>query len=254
MTLNRKFRVDTLRVEVYSDRRAMGEAAAQRVAESIAAAQADHGWANVIFAAAPSQNEMLARLCELPVDWEHVRAFHMDEYVGLPAGAPQRFGQWLKDRIFDIVKPAEVHLLEPSADEPAKSAEAYAAKLRAHPVDVVCCGIGENAHIAFNDPLLANFSDPYLVKIVELELPSRQQQVNDGSFATLDDVPTHALTLTVPALTAAKAVHCVVPGTTKAEAVRTMLRGPITSLCPASVLRQHAGAILYLDPAASTLI
>ncbi|HOG47970.1 MAG TPA: glucosamine-6-phosphate deaminase [Anaerolineae bacterium] len=250
----RTLQVDALKVEVYATREEMGRAAASRVAQAVGAVQASRGYANVVLAAAPSQNELLASLATLPVDWARVRAFHMDEYVGLPAQAPQAFGQFLRQRLFDRVQLAHVHYLDGNAPDMNAECRRYAALLTAYPADVVCAGIGENGHLAFNDPPVADFADPALVKVVALDLASRRQQVNDGCFATLAQVPTHAVTLTIPALMRGAAIHCVVPGPSKAVAVRAALTGGIDTACPASVLRRHPGAVLYLDVASAAQV
>jgi len=201
----------------------------------------------MIFAAAPSQSEMLSALREeRDVDWTRVTAFHMDEYLDLPADAPQRFSCWLREAILDHLPFAAVHLIEPG-DDPAAAASGYAAKLKAAPIDIVCCGIGSNGHLAFNDPP-ADFNDPLTVKIVHLDARCRQQQVDDRCFSSLNDVPARALTITVPALLAAHAIFCTVPGALKKEAVHRALSEPITPMCPASALRLHPRCTLYLDP------
>jgi glucosamine-6-phosphate deaminase len=200
----------------------------------------------MIFAAAPSQGEMLSALREhKDIDWSRVTAFHMDEYLDLPADAPQRFSSWLRKMIFDRLPFAAVHLLEPG-DNPAQTASEYAAELNAAPIDIVCCGIGSNGHLAFNDPP-ADFNDPLTVKIVSLDEKCRQQQVDDLCFATLNDVPIRALTITVPALLTGHSIFCTVPGAAKKEAVRRALLGPVTPMCPASALRLHPRCTLYLD-------
>lgn len=201
----------------------------------------------MIFAAAPSQNEFLASLIDEPgLDWSRVTAFHMDEYLGLPADAPQRFGNFLRARLFNRVHPGVVHFID-SASETAAECARYGALLRAAPIDIVCLGIGENGHIAFNDPPVADFDDPDMVKPVELDLPCKEQQVHDGCFATIADVPNHALTLTIPMLLSGAYLSCVVPGTAKRRAIRDTLHGPITTACPASILRRHPACVLYLD-------
>lgn len=237
--------VDRLRVEVYDDREAMGQAAASVVAGWIREAAASH-LARVIFASAPSQRDLLAGLAAAEVPWERVEAFHMDEYVGLAPDHPDSFSAFLVRSLIGRVKCHAFHPIDGTAP-PADEVRRYAALLSAAPVDVVCCGIGENGHLAFNDPGVADFEDPATMKEVALEEASRVQQVHDGTFPDLDSVPTSALTLTIPALTAAARMACVVPGPTKREAVRRMLRGPVGPECPASVLRRHPGAILYLD-------
>ena len=247
MTTRKQFSIDALTVHVEDSRQAMGKHAAADVAREIHACLEKQPGVRMIFAAAPSQSEMLAALRdEKKVDWSRVTAFHMDEYLGLSLDAPQRFGLWLRHAIFDHLPFAAVHLLDPSED-PARAATDYAVKLLAAPIDIVCCGIGSNGHLAFNDPP-ADFEDPLTVKIVDLDLRCRQQQVDDACFATLHDVPTRALTITIPGLLSGRAVFCTVPGTLKKEAVRRALSDPIHPMCPASVLRLHPRCILYLDP------
>ena len=236
-----------LAVYIAESRRAMGAQAAADIALEIRKCLDSQSGVRMVFAAAPSQSEMLAALCqEKNIDWSRVSAFHMDEYLGLPAAAPRRFGLWLRRAIFDRLRFAAVHLLDPGED-PAQAASDYATKLSAAPIDIVCCGIGTNGHLAFNDPP-ADFNDPLIVKIVELDSQCRQQQVDDGCFATLNEVPTRALTITVPALLAGHALFCTVPGALKKEAVRRTLLGPVDPMCPASALQRHPRCTLYLDP------
>lgn len=202
----------------------------------------------MIFAAAPSQNELLHYLClEEGIAWERVNAFHMDEYIGLPAGAPQRFSAFLDNAVFGKLPFKNVYKIDASATDAEREAARYTALLKAHPTDIVCMGIGENGHIAFNDPGVADFNDPLTVKRALLDEVCRTQQVHDGCFATLEDVPQEALTLTVPTLFNGKHLFCVVPGPTKRAAVTAMLNGPITDLCPCTILRRHTDATLYCD-------
>ena len=247
--------VDNLRVEQYADREQMGAAGAQAVAERIRLLVAEKGSAVVVFASAPSQNEFLATLSALDdLPWDKVVAFHMDEYLGLPAGSPQGFGYFLQERLYNRVKPGTVHFLDGQAADPEAECRRYAALLAVHPVDIVCAGIGENGHLAFNDPPVADFSDPLQVKVVELDEACRLQQVHDGCFPTFDDVPTHALTLTIPALMAAPGIYAIVPGPTKAQAVRDTLQAPVGPHCPATILRQHPQATLYIDRDSAALL
>lgn len=248
MAIVKTEQVDKLNVKVYQTREEMGRAAAEEAAAAIRAAIAAKGEINMIFAAAPSQNEFLAHLiADKSIDFTIINAFHMDEYIGLPADAPQGFGNFLRERLFDRVPFKTVNTIDSTAADPEAECRRYAALLQAHPCDIVCMGIGENGHIAFNDPHVADFGDKAAVKVVALDETCRQQQVNDGCFARLDDVPTHALTLTIPTLTAPEAVFCIVPAKTKANAVYAALRGGITEACPASILRRHANATLYCD-------
>ncbi len=242
------FDIDRLHVRIYPTRAEMGMAAGFEAAASLRRILQERDTANVIFAAAPSQNEFLASLLAAPdVAWHKVHAFHMDEYIGLSPDAPQQFATFLRTRLFNHLPFASVECLNGSAADPQKECLRYAALLAERPPDIVCMGIGENGHIAFNDPPLASFNDSLPVRIVELEESCRLQQVNDGCFPGLADVPTHAMTLTIPALLAATAIFCMVPGPTKAEAIRATLEGPVTEAVPASILRTHPVAVLFLD-------
>ena len=239
---------DKLVVKKYETRDEMGAAACVEAAECLRKMLAEKEEINAIFAAAPSQNEFLAELSKAPgIDWNRVNAFHMDEYVGLRADAPQGFGNFLKEHIFSLAPFKTVNYINGGAEDVDAECERYTALLKTHPVDVVFLGIGENGHIAFNDPHVAEFNDKATIKKVELDLVCRQQQVNDGCFATLDDVPTHALTLTIPTLVSADYMFCMVPAATKANAVKATVYGDISEVCPASILREHKNATLYVD-------
>lgn len=252
------FTKDKLTVRVFDSRSDMGAAAAEACVKEMQKLLAEKESIRMIFAAAPSQNEFLAALVEAGkdgrVDYSRVHAFHMDEYVGLAADAPQGFGNFLRDRLFGLLPFASVTYLNGNAADPAEECARYTALLKEAPIDIVCMGIGENGHIAFNDPHVADFNDPAAVKVVELDHTCRQQQVNDGCFAKLDDVPTHALTLTIPTLVAPKTVFCMVPAPTKAKAVQAAVEGPISETCPASILRRHDNASLWLDPDSAALL
>lgn len=239
----------SLPVRVFPTRAAMGAAAAREAGEALRTALARQGAARVIFAAAPSQQELLDSLvAETGIDWSRVAAFHMDEYIGLPAAAPQRFARWLDERLFLRLPFGAVHRIDPESFASADACAAdYAARLAAAPVDLVCLGIGVNGHIAFNDPPVADFHDRLAVKTVELDDVCRQQQVDDGCFPSFAAVPTHALTLTVPRLLDCAQMVCVVPGPAKREAVRRTLHDPIGEACPATALRGHPRCTLYLD-------
>ena len=232
----------------FASRAAMGAAAAQDVAARMLELLAERDAINLLFAAAPSQNEFLSALAADPrLDWSRVNAFHLDEYIGLAADAPQGFGNFLRERMFGRVPFRSVHYINGAAEDPEAECRRYAQLLAAFPLDIVCMGIGENGHVAFNDPPVADFGDPVRVKIVALDPVCRQQQVNDGCFARLEQVPTHAFTLTVPALAAAAYHYCIVPAATKADAVYRTVCGPISTDCPATMLRRCADAVLYLD-------
>jgi glucosamine-6-phosphate deaminase len=239
--------VERLRVHSFATREAMGAQAAQDIAAAIRARLTDAAGVRMIFAAAPSQSDMIeALIVEPDIDWRRVTAFHMDEYIGLPAGAPQRFAVWLRERLFGRVPFGAVHPILPDGDPQAVAAR-YAELLDAAPIDIVCLGIGVNGHIAFNDPPVADFADPHDVKIVALDDVCRQQQVDDGCFPDLGSVPERALTLTIPRLLRADRLFCVVPGAHKRAAVGGALHGPVATDCPASILRRHPDCSLYLD-------
>jgi len=240
-------KVGGLPVYVFENRAEMGKAAAKEAGEQIRALIAKKGEANVIFAAAPSQGDMLSALLEEDIDWTKVRAFYQDEYIGLDPSHPAGFGNFLRRHIWDLKPFKGVHSLECKAeDAEAKMAE-YAALLNEHPPDLMFLGVGENGHLAFNDPPYAEFKDPKVVKSLPLDLTSRQQQVNDGCFASLDEVPTHAMTLTMSLILGVPSAIVVVPTKLKANAIDAALNGPITEDCPASALRMHPNAKLYLD-------
>ena len=251
----RSFQKDKLRVQVYFTRREMGLAAAKDVAEKIRTLLADQQEVNMIFAAAPSQNEFLEALCaEKDIDWQRINAFHMDEYIGIPDDAPQGFGNFLKTRIFEKLPFCSVNYLNGNLSDPEQECERYTALMQQHPIDIVCMGIGENAHVAFNDPHVARFDDPKLVKIVDLDEKCRMQQVNDGCFAAIDQVPVDALTLTVPALMNGRYLFCMVPAKTKAWAVYHTIHDPVSEIIPSTCLRTHENAVLYVDVDSAEMI
>ena len=239
---------DRLRVMVMDSRDEMGREAARQAAACIRELLAAKEEINMIFAAAPSQNETLHYLTlEKDIDWTRVNAFHMDEYVGLEKGAPQTFGTYLKEHVFSLLPFKSVHYIQGWAADADKECARYGALLREYPVDVVMLGIGENGHIAFNDPWVADFNDPLPVKRVPLDEVCRQQQVNDGCFARLEDVPKYALTLTIPTLLSAGHMFCTVPGKTKTAAVTRTVEGPVTVQVPATGMRNHPHAVMFCD-------
>ena len=248
-------RVDKLEVKIFGTRAEMGKQAAEEIRERLASLLLEKEDVNVIFAAAPSQSDVLAALvADKDIEWSRINAFHMDEYIGLSADAPQGFGNFLRKHIFDLAPFRSVNCIDVTATDPVAEAERYSELLKKYPTDLVVLGIGENGHIAFNDPPVADFADPLLVKPVKLDEICRNQQVNDGCFAKLEDVPTHALTLTVPALVKAPYLFCIVPAPTKAWAVKETLTGSIDERCPASILRKCDNATLYLDSDSASLL
>ena len=246
--------IDNLQVKLFKTRQELGENAGEMAAAKIRELLQNQEVVNIIFAAAPSQNEFLDTLAQQPeIDWQCVNAFHMDEYIGLEEDAPQRFGHFLKESIFGKVPFKQVNYINGKA-LPSEECARYEALLKQYPADIVCLGIGENGHIAFNDPHVADFKDPQAVKVVDLDQACRQQQVNDGCFQSINEVPTHAYTLTIPALLSADYMYCIVPGESKANAVYHTLYGEISITCPASVLRTKDNVTLYLDANSASLI
>lgn len=250
----KKYTIGKLAVRQSETRTGMGEDAASMVAERINDLLTKQAAINIIFAAAPSQNEFLKALKTKSLDWSRVHAFHMDEYIDLDKNAPQGFGNFLKERLFDALPFQSVHYLEGKATDMDAECQRYTTLLQKHPVDIVCMGIGENGHIAFNDPPVADFQDTQWVKTVQLDEICRQQQVNDGCFSDITEVPTHALSLTIPALMAAKYIYCIVPAASKAEAVYNTLHKEIMEKYPSTILRNQDNAVLYLDEDSSRLV
>lgn len=244
-----KLTANKLKVRIYETRAEMGAEAAKDVAEKIKELLLiRQGYVNIIFAAAPSQSELLFFLSQQKgIDWSRVNGFHMDEYVGIDQHASQSFAYFLKENIFDKVPFNEVYYINGNAEDLNAECIRYSNSLKEFPADIVCMGIGENTHIAFNDPHTANFNDTQLVKVVTLDEASRRQQVHDGCFAQLGDVPTSAITLTVPALLQADFIYCIVPGKNKAMAVYQTLNSEVSENYPSTSLKRHMNATLYLD-------
>ena len=246
---------DRLRTIVLPDRASMAAAAASHAADRLRTILEEESRARVIFAAAASQAEMLDALArEDGIEWARVDAFHLDEYVGLPKGDPRSFGQWLEEHIWRTVRPGRVELIDGGNPDPAAESRRYGALLDDGGIDLGLIGIGENGHLAFNDPHVADFNDPETVKPVEIDDTSRHQQVRDGAFPAFEDVPRLALTVTMPAILGARSLSVVVPGAQKADAVNRTLEGPIETACPASALRRHPDAVLFVDAPAYSLV
>jgi len=229
----------SMKVLMYESRESMGWAAAVTATKIFEKLLQKYNEVNVVFAAAPSQDEFLDALSKVKdVEWHRINAFHLDEYIGR-----------VPFRSVNYVIPAGLE-----SEPPEKLVTRYEELLKEYPLHLACIGIGENGHIAFNEPSVADFNDPHLVKIVKLDEKSRQQQVNDGCFENIEQVPTHAITLTIPAIMSSEHIVCVVPGERKKEAVFKTLEGPVTTECPASVLRRHPSANIFLDKKSASLI
>ncbi len=242
-------------VYLHPDVFTMARAAADQTVNIMRAAVRAKGVANIMFATGNSQLAFIDMLVEHTdnVPWSDTVVFHMDEYVGVGPDHPAGFQKWIRERIVQRTSPRAAYYVEGLGD-PQAQCDRYTNLLAQHPLDLCCLGIGENGHIAFNDPSVADFDDPMDVKVVELDGPCRQQQVNEGHFASLDAVPTHAITVTIPALLRAAQVMAIVPESRKAEPVAAALTGPISTACPASALRTIAHASVHLEPESARLL
>lgn len=240
-----------MKISVHPDAAALGAAAAADVAGAIGAAVQARGRARIIVATGASQFTFLdALVARRDVPWEHVEAFHLDEYLGLPISHPASFRRYLNERLFSRVQVGSALLLDGEGD-PQQVIAAASAAIASAPIDVCCCGIGENGHLAFNDPP-ADFEteQPYLV--VNLDEACRRQQVGEGWFGSLDEVPAQALSMSVRQILKSREIFCMVPDERKAAAVQAALEGPVTPQVPASILQTHAQMRLYLDPASAS--
>jgi glucosamine-6-phosphate deaminase len=242
-----------LAVEVHADRPAVGRAAAALVSTELRRLVGRDGRAAAIFASAPSQNEFLAALrADASIPWPRITAFHLDEYLGLPPSHPASFRRFLAERLFDHVGVRAFHGLDGEAPDPEAECARYAALLRKNPPELAILGIGENGHLAFIDPPVCDFHETQAVRVVDLDPVCREQQVHDGAFARIEDVPPRALSLTIPFLMGIPRAVAIVPGPAKRKAVAAAVDGPVTCACPASVLRRHPDATLFLDDASAS--
>jgi len=243
------------RVRIFSTRRELGEASAQQAGGIIRDAIRRKGKARIIVATGNSQLDMIQALVEVPdVNWKSVEVFHMDEYAGMSDTHPASFRLWIKNRVEDTVHPGKLHYIHGDAPDPHAELDRYTRLMMAEPIDLAFVGFGENGHIAFNDPHVADFKDPKILKRVSLDEACRRQQAGEGHFPTFDDVPKEAFTVTCPGLFRAEAWVCVVPESRKAEAVRKALEGPISEACPSSIVRTHPNATVYLDAQSAALL
>jgi glucosamine-6-phosphate deaminase len=251
----RTFQADSLPVRVYETQDEMARDAAQLAHEYLTQVLESQATAACILATGNSQIRFLDHLIGLgAIDWSRITLFHMDEYLGIDPTHKASFRRYMRERVESRVKPLQFHYIDGDNPLPLEECKRYAHLLGAQPIDLCCLGVGENGHIAFNDPPVADFNDPYRVKIVKLDAACRQQQVGEGHFANLEAVPQYAITLTIPMLCSAHKLLCVAPEKRKAEAVKDMLTGPINSACPASVLRQQSNATLFLDHDSAALL
>jgi glucosamine-6-phosphate deaminase len=244
----REFTVDALPVKIFPDRPTLAQFAANLAHGHLHQTISAQGSAAAILATGNSQIEFLQKLVAMPgIDWKKVTLFHMDEYLGMTADHKASFRRYLRERVESLVKPHAFHYIQGDAALPLDEIERYDSLLNAQPIDLCCMGIGENGHIAFNDPPVANFRDKHLLKLVQLDDACKMQQVREGHFPSLEAVNPYAYTLTIPALFKARKVICIAPETRKAAAVKAALRDDISTKCPASALRTQSHAVLLLD-------
>ncbi len=243
----KQFKKDNLTVRIFTDETSAGKGSADFVAQHLNDTVQTKGHANLILATGASQFAFIEAIRTFQIDWSKITVFHLDEYKDLHESHPASFRKYLKERILDVVKPFEVHYINGDAAEIDREVARYEELLKAATVDVACIGIGENGHIAFNDPEVADFNDPKLVKIVQLDDISRQQQLGEGWFSTFEEVPREAISLTIPAIMRCKVISCMVPDKRKAYAVYNTLNAEISTACPATILRRHPHAVLFLD-------
>ena len=248
-------RVDNLPIVIYESNQSMGQAAANEARDIINNAIQQKGNANIILATGNSQLQFLKALRERDgIDWQKVNVFHMDEFLGIDPDHRASFPRFLRQHFLDHVEVGQFFPVSGQSDGAEQTCQQYEALLKQYPTDVVALGFGENGHIAFNDPPYAKFDDPVWMKVVELDEVSRRQQWKEGHFDSLEETPTHAITLTIPALLSAKQMLCIVPEARKAEAVRACLLEPISESRPGSILRQVDHAKLFLDQDSSALL
>jgi glucosamine-6-phosphate deaminase len=243
-----------MRIRIFGDNSSLARAAAQQAATAIRKAVSENGSARIVVATGASQFEFLDQLTAIPdIDWTKVEVFHLDEYVGLPMTHPGSFRKMLLDRVVQKTGVARYHLINGDSADPLATVRESSRQIMAAPVDIAFIGIGENGHIAFNDPP-ADFTteDPYI--LVNLDKPCRQQQVGEGWFSKLADVPKQAISMSVGQILKAKEIVAVVPESRKAKAVKAALEGEVTPNVPASILRRHSNLALYLDDDSAALL
>lgn len=251
----RTFEADALPVRVYATQDEMARAAAHLAHEYLTQVLSAQGTAACILATGNSQILFLDYLIALgSIDWSRITLFHMDEYLGIDPTHKASFRRYMREKVEARMRPRQFHYIEGDALLPLDECRRYAQLLTAQPIDLCCLGVGENGHIAFNDPPVADFDDAYKVKIVKLDTACREQQVNEGHFPAIDSVPPYAITLTIPMLCSARKMLCVAPEKRKAQAVKDMLTGPINTACPASALRRQSNAVLFLDEDSAALL
>ncbi|BAZ52840.1 glucosamine-6-phosphate deaminase [Nostoc sp. NIES-4103] len=249
------FSVDDLKVQIYNSEAEMAQDVAEIVRKYLQDVLELQDTAAVLLATGNSQLKFLDALIALGgVDWSRIILFHLDEYLGITADHAASFRRYMRERVEKRVFPQQFHYIEGDALQPVAECDRYTKLLQAQPIDLCCLGVGENGHLAFNDPAVANFQDPYSVKLVKLDAINRQQQVNTGHFPNLNSVPQYAFTVTLPLICSAKKILCLAPEKRKAQVVKEILQGSISTEYPASILRKQSQATLFLDINSASLL
>lgn len=249
------FSVDDLKVQIYNSEAEMAQDVAEIARKYLQDVLERQDTAAVLLATGNSQLKFLDALIALGgVDWSRIILFHLDEYLGITADHAASFRRYMRERVEKRVFPQQFHYIEGDALQPLAECDRYTKLLQAQSIDLCCLGVGENGHLAFNDPAVANFQDPYSVKLVKLDAINRQQQVNTGHFPNLNSVPQYAFTVTLPLICSAKKILCLAPEKRKAQVVKEILQGSITTKYPASILRQQSQATLFLDVNSASLL
>ena len=252
---SKSYRIEQLKVKEYTSEKELAREAAQNVNNYLKSLLEEKDEANLILATGKSQLKFLNELFLLGgLDWSKITCFHLDEYLGLSAKHQASFRRYLREKVEDRFSPRKFHYLEGDTLEPLKECDRYTELLQAQTLDLCCLGIGENGHLAFNDPSVANFKDSYWVKLVKLDQLNRQQQLNQGYFDNLQAVPNYAFTLTITTICTAAKIICLAPELRKAAVVKKMLLGDISTSCPASILRRQANATLFIDRDSASLL
>ena len=251
----KSFYVDHLLVEVYASEMEMSESVAKITHQYLQNLLDKQDTVAILLATGNSQIRFLEALIALEgIDWSRIILFHLDEYLGITSDHPASFRRYLRERVEEKVCPQQFYYIAGDTLQPIAECDRYTRLLENQPIDLCFLGIGENGHLAFNDPAVADFQDPAKVKLVKLDHVNRQQQVNTAYFANLADVPQYAFTVTISMICHAKKIICLAPATRKAQVVKTLLTGNITTNCPASILRQQPQATLFLDVNSASLL
>lgn len=255
-----KFNCQTLKkeqlsIQIYHSEANLAQDAAYLARDYLNSVMRSEGQANIILATGSSQIQFLEALTTIDdLNWSKITLFHLDEYLGIEADHPASFRYYLRERVEKKVKPQKFHYIQGDTSLPLDECDRYTQLLKSHPIALCCVGIGDNGHLAFNDPSVADFQDPHWVKLVKLDTENREQQVSRGNFSRIEDVPKYAFTLTLPMISSARKIFCLALNQQKAKIIKKMLEEPIHPSCPASLLRKTSNCYLFLDRESASLL